>query len=111
MGDVNRLKLNPILNLSPELKQVVNVPTRKDPDATLDVIITNLHALYESPYTLPPLENDENVRGAPSDHLIVIMRPLSKFSQIAEKKYKMIHYRPFPDSGIRIMGTWLQSLS
>ena len=60
---------------------------------------------------MPPLENDENVRGAPSDHLIVIMRPLSKFSQIAEKKYKMIHYRPFPDSGIRIMGTWLQSLS
>ena len=48
-GDANRLNLKPILNLSPDLKQVVTIPTRRNPDATLDVIITNLSSLYQPP--------------------------------------------------------------
>ena len=73
-GDVNRLNLKPILSLSRDLKQVVEVPTRRNPDAILDVILTNIAALFHSPVTLPPLENDDDQSGAPSDHMIVIMR-------------------------------------
>ena len=75
-GDTNRLNLDPILNLSPRLIQCVKVPTRLNPDAILDPIITTLHSLYSEPITMPPINNNlEN--GKPSDHLVVLMRPLS----------------------------------
>ena len=45
-GDTNRLNLSPILNLSPRLEQVVKVPTRLNPSATLDPIITTLKKYY-----------------------------------------------------------------
>ena len=110
-GDFNRLNIKPILNLSPDLSQVVQIPTRKNPDATLDLIITNIPALFEAPTTLTPLENDETELGQPSDHLIVVMKPLTNFSPHEAKRYRIIKYRPFPESGIRKMGQWIQSQS
>ena len=104
-GDVNRLNIKPILNLSPDLQQVVKVITRRNPDATLDVIITNIQSFYQPPSTLEPLDNDEDVSGKPSDHLIVKMEPLSN------EKPNRIKYRPFPDSAIREMGQCIQSQS
>ena len=62
-GDTNRLNLSPILNLSPSLKQVVQVPTRLNPDVTLDPVITTLGRFYQSPVTKPPLNNDEDKEG------------------------------------------------
>ena len=59
VGDVNRLNLKPILSLSPDLHQVVKVITRHNPDATLDVIITNIQSLYHPLTTLPPLDNEK----------------------------------------------------
>ena len=109
-GDVNRLNIKPILNLSPDLKQIVNVPTRLDPDAILDVVITNVPALYQEPYTLSPLDSD-NGSGQSSDHLIVVTKPICYETANSTKKYSIINYRPFPDSRIREMGTWLQSQS
>ena len=41
-ADSNKLNLKPILTLSPALRQVVQVPTRLDPPAILDTIITSL---------------------------------------------------------------------
>ena len=61
--------------------------------------------------TLPPLDNDENVIGKPADHLIVLMKPLSNQFPSQDKRYKVIKYRPFPDSAIRSMGQWIQSQS
>ena len=54
-ADSNRLNLSPILNLSPNLKQVVKVPTRLNPEATLDTIITTLAKYYKEPTTKPPI--------------------------------------------------------
>ena len=108
-GDLNRLKIGPILNLSPDLKQVVCTITRRNPDAILDKIITNLHMFYHHPFTLEPLDNDKEGVGKPSDHLIVVMEPLSSDKPVQKKNYKSITYRPFPDSGIREMGRWVQS--
>ena len=51
-GDYNKLNINPILDLSPTLSQVVQIPTRTNPDATLDKIITSLSKFYLSPTTL-----------------------------------------------------------
>jgi hypothetical protein len=44
-GDFNRLNINPILNMSPLLKQVVSVPTRNNPEATLDFSCLYSHSL------------------------------------------------------------------
>jgi hypothetical protein len=108
VGDINRLNLKFILNLSPDLQQVVKVVTRTNPEQTHDVIITNIQSLYHAPTTLAPLAH---VRGKSSDHLIVVMEPLSSQFPTQEKRYKVIKYRPFTDSAIREMGLWVQSQS
>ena len=52
-GDTNVLKLESILNLSPNLLQVVTKPTRIDPktgrEVILDPIITTLGIFYQEP--------------------------------------------------------------
>ena len=90
---------------------MVKVITRHNPDATLDVIITNIQSLYHPPTTLPPLDNDENVPGKPADHSIVVMKPLSNEFPSDQKRYKVITYRPYPDSASRQMGQWIQTQS
>ena len=111
-GDFNRLNIKPILNLSANLKQTVEVVTRRNPDATLDLIITNMASYYHSPAALEPLENDDDQTGEPSDHCILVMKPISASDKVVKRSnYKIIKYRPFPDSGIRQMGQWLQSQS
>ena len=57
-ADSNRLDLTPILGLSDSLKQEVKVPTRLNPDAIIDTIISSLGKYYESPITKPPLSSD-----------------------------------------------------
>ena len=105
-GDTNKLNLTPILNLSPSLEQVVKVPTRLNPDAILDKIITTMKKYYCSPVTKPPLLNDEN-NGKPSDHLIVLMLPISSILECTPRRYETVQYRPITDSGILKYESWL----
>ena len=107
-GDTNRLNLKSILNLSPNLKQVVSVPTRNNPDAILDTIITTLPMYYQCPVTLPPLDNDSDNNGKPSDHLIVYMPPIS--AGVPKKKlYKYVTFRPLPESGLLQFAEWIRA--
>ena len=106
---MNKLNIKPILNLSPDLKQVVKVFTRMNPDAILDVIITNLHNLFQPPRTLEPLDNDAHNTGKPSELLAVVMELLTNQNPTHIKRYKYVKYRPFPESAIREMGQWVQS--
>ena len=110
-GDFNQVRLAPLLNLSSDLKQVVTTKTRTNPDAILDKILTNLHNYYLTPTTLPPLDNDIDSSGKPSDHLIVVWNPLSTANPSQQKKYKTVKYRPFTESGVREMGQWVQKQS
>ena len=105
-GDFNRLNINPILDLSTSLSQVVQIPTRKNPDAILDKIITTLAKYFLPPTTLPALDNDLEGKGKPSDHLIVIMKPICQSEQPKPKK-KTITFRPLPESGMLELKNWL----
>ena len=107
-GDTNRLNLSPILNLSPSLRQCVNVPTRLNPPATLDPIITTLHKFYQVPITKPPLQNDADKHGKPSDHLVVLMNPISAQIICPPRNIRHIQCRPLPQSGINKLGNWIQ---
>ena len=106
-GDFNHLNIIPILDLSPNLFQVVDIPTRTNPDATLDKIITTLSKFYLRPTSLPPLDNDVEGDGKPSDHLIIVMRPINENSN-SKPKQKIIKYRPLPESGMLMYKQWLQ---
>ena len=106
-GDTNRLNLKPILNLSPRFKQVVKVPTRLNPDAILDPIITTLSEFYQEPVTKPPIQNDADKSGKPSDHLVVLMEPISSQLNCPRRQYRTVTFRPLPGSGIEAMEKWL----
>ena len=76
-GDTNDLKLGPILDLSSKLKQCVQQPTRLNPPRMIDPIITTLSDYYQLPQCMPPLDADHDLDGKPSDHLMVVMSPVS----------------------------------
>ena len=106
-GDTNRLNLTPILNLSPRFRQVVQVPTRLNPEAILDPIITTLSEFYQDPVTKPPIQNDKDKAGKPSDHLVVLMEPISNSVNCPSRQYRTVTFRPLTESGIAAMGKWL----
>ena len=110
-GDSNDLKLDSILNLSPQLKQTVQVFTRHNPDKMLDPIITTLSTYYQPPEAKPPLDPDPDKNGEPADHNIVIMRPITNFLMSPARISKEISFRPLPQSGIDKMGQWITSQS
>ena len=110
-GDTNELNLNCILNLSSNLAQIVKVPTRKDPvtgvESILDPVITTLTAYYQKPQCLAPLDSDPDKNGKPSDHRIVLVRPISAIENECARSTVIIKVRPLTESGIIKMRTWL----
>ena len=107
-GDTNRLNLSPILNLSPRLIQTVKVPTRLNPDVTLDPIITTLSKYYLEPETKPPINPDNDDAGRPSDHLVVLMRPISAALPIPPRVYKTVQTQPITESGLQLFRAWIK---
>ena len=110
-GDTNDLRLEPILQIHSSLKSVVTKPTRRNPDIILDNVITDLHSYYKSPDCLPPLEPDDDANGSPSDHLIVLMEPISTIDNRPSRVVKDIVVRPMKQSGINLFGYWVEKES
>ena len=106
-GDTNDLKLQPILSLSPNLKQIVKKWTRMDPPALLDPIITTLSNFYQEPMCLDPLDSDPEKNGVKSDHRIVLARAISTINNKAGRQTRQVKVRPLPQSGIERMREWL----
>ena len=82
--------------------QVVHQPTRGS--AILDLIVTNLHRMYEEPQMLAPLGT--------SDHNIMHWTPVSKDvlnSNILNSKSAKYLTRRYPRSGIDSFGRWMCS--
>ena len=55
----------------PGLKNLVLTPTYKN--KVLDVIVTNLHSLYDPAMVFPPIQPDSPAHGAPSDHCVAVV--------------------------------------
>ena len=106
-GDTNDLKLDPILLMNASFKQVVKSPTRMNPPRLLDPIITTLSNFYQIPECLPPLDADPGSDGKPSDHLMVLISPISVLNNRPARAYKKITYRPFSEQGMKKMQEWL----
>ena len=98
MGDFNDLEIRS-LTTSQNLKQVVDQPTRES--AILDLILTNLHNLYDRPNVLAPLGS--------SDHNIVHWLPsvdnIPSHNTQAKPVKSLV--RRYPRSGIDAFGRWV----
>ena len=101
-GDLNRLKIDEILECHGALKQIVSVPTRIN--STLEKILTDLHPFYHPPTTLPPLQVDAGKTGSDSDHNIILMAPLANNQYKINRVKKTIKTRPLPASKIEDFG-------
>ena len=87
-----------ILDCYGGLKQIISVPTRKQ--ATLEILLTDLHALYHPPTTLPPLQIDPDKAGKDSDHDVVLFAPLNNLQFKVDRVRKTIKTRPIPQSQV-----------
>ena len=108
-GDTNDLKLDSILHLNKNMKQVVQDPTRLNPPRILDPIITTLAPYYQLPRCLPPLESDSNSNGRASDHLMVVMEPINMFNHEPARSKKEIIYRAFNKENLENMKKWIEA--
>ena len=108
-GDINRTDYTDIIDAYAALKQCVTVGTRKQ--ATLEIILSDLINLYHPPTTKPPLQVDENKKGADSDHYIVIFAPKSDLVFQVPRMKKVVKTRPLPDSKIPLFGREIQNQS
>lgn len=79
-GDFNRLDVASIKRHF-RLKQIVKKPTRKD--ATLDLMLTNLHEYYDDPCTFPPF--------GLSDHSTVVAESKVREEGQNSSKYVLKH--------------------
>ena len=105
-GDSNDLKLDSILSLSPKMCQIVRKWTRFNPPAVLDPVITTLSNYYQEPECLDPLDPDPDKNGKPSDHRIVLVKPISIINNRSARKFKEIKVRPYTKSGLDKMKNW-----
>ena len=110
-GDTNELRIKPILDLSPNLVQIVNKPTRVDKitgkEAILDPIIMTLAQYYQVPEILQPLDADPDLNGKPSDHKLVKVKPVSTINNKSARVTRAIEVQPITETGIRNMKHWL----
>ena len=92
-GDVNSLNWRRICDISPNFKQCVTKPTRKE--KILSVIVTDLHMHYEDVKVFPPLEPDIEGDGAASDHSTPYLKVNNCVSE-PKINYKNKTVRPLP---------------
>ena len=99
-GDTNKLKLHPILSLSPHMKQIVTKPTRYNPPRFLYPILTTLSKFYQTPEILPHLDNDPDEGRKPSDHNIVVAEPTYQINHACVRQIRKIKVRPMPKKNL-----------
>ena len=104
-GDRNDLEMKQLLSVDPSLRQIVDFPTNKKLDKTLDVVLTDMFSSYQAPTRLPAIPVDIGSEGVPSDHWGVEVKPRTNLSTTkARPKKENILVRRMPDSLVAKFG-------
>ena len=106
-ADVNSMNIKPILNCGLKLRQIVDQNTRGN--KILDVLFTNLSSCYKTPMIAPPVCPDNPSRAKPSDHSVPVAVPHSDRYTRPSRNYKVVNFRPLPESKVRLLGQWIVS--
>ena len=107
-GDCNDLRIDPILGLCPQFKQIVDKPTRGN--AILDPVITDLHSFYQNPLIEAPLQSDTE-NGEESDHKMVLVKPLNNIENKIVIEKKTVEVRNYSEENFATMGRLLDELN
>ena len=95
LGDFNGLEICDLL-IHQNLKQIFRTPTRGE--HVLDLIVTNLHELYNEPSIIAPLGT--------SDHNVKCTSSASGSARSHGKSISKKHVRRFPQSARDAFGRW-----
>ena len=108
-GDRNDLSIERLLSIDPSLRQLVRKPThgRK----VLDVVLTNIWMFYNEPEIVDPIPVDNPTKGVPSDHLGVVVTPITNAAHPPLRQNFEKTFRPMPDSSINKFGEEICNLS
>ena len=103
-ADINSMNITPILSCGLKLRQIVDQNTRGR--KILDVLITNLYSSYKTPVIAPPVCPDNPTKAKPSDHSVPVAIPHLDRNSRPERNYKVLNFRPLPESKVRVLGEW-----
>ena len=106
-GDLNRLKIDPLLDLNPKFTQIVTDYTRLSPPAILDPIIMTLSHLYQTPVCLDPLDADNPSKGTASDHRIPVAKPINVLENKCTRTGRTVTFRPLTKAGFEKFQSWI----
>ena len=109
LGDFNCYKPDVILQLSPQLRQLVHYNTYGE--KTLDLLITDMHTWYHPAIPSDALLPDNPAVASPSDHIgnLLVSRSIPGVS--ATRMFRKIKVRPLSSSQIDALGCWISSES
>ena len=102
-GDTNDFKLDKVLKLSPKSSTILIL------DKILDNIVTDMSKWYQIPKCLPALEADTGSGGKPSDHLTVVMEPISVLNNRPARVTREVEVRPLTQTGLDMFGVWIKN--
>ena len=107
LGDFNCYRSDVVLQLSPQLRQLVHYNTCGE--KVLDLVITDMHKWYHPPVPSDPLLPDCPSVAAPSDHLGNLLIPRSVHGVETTRMFRKIVVRPLSSSQIAALGRWISS--
>ena len=90
-----------------EINQYSAVDLDLDKNAIIDIIIMNVSGYYKSVVIAPPLQPDDPTRAKPSDHSVPVCIPHTDRYTPAARNYRVIKFRPLPESSVRRFGEWI----
>ena len=93
-GDRNKLPIEDLLKVLPDLTQIVDKPTRKD--SILDIVLTDIPELFTEVTIIPPVDVDKDGVGVPSNHKGVLVEPIGE-SEPTRTKRKTIEVQQIND--------------
>ena len=67
----------------------------------------NTNSYYNSPIIVPPITPDDPKKGKPSDHWVPVCTPHTDRFKPAARNFKIVKYRPLPESSVRQFGEWI----
>ena len=101
-GDRNQIKDQRLLSIHPFLRLIVTKPTRNT--KLLNIVLTDLHNLYQEPLIIPPVSVDPDKTGCVSDHFGVLAIPINNNSSHKSVARISKTVRPIPQSSLNAFG-------
>ena len=97
-GDFNKVSIQDVLESNGALHQVCSVPIGNS--STLELVITDIATMFYEPTTLEPIKQDENTKGKPSDHNVIIVAPRTDINFRKKRHKRKVTFRPQPTSKV-----------